>query len=74
MIKQTIVLLNVNLRQDTHVFQIIRVLLLVAVEMVNWMQEKIAIQSLTVLLHAKLKMGTHVPITFVSTVEIVFYK
>ena len=74
MIKQTIVLLNVNLRQDTHVFQIIRVLLLVAVEMVNWMQEKIAIQSLTVLLHAKLKMGTHVPITLASTVEIVFYK
>ena len=38
------------------------------------MQEKIAIQSLTVLLHAKLKLGTHVPITFVSTVGIVFYK
>ena len=38
------------------------------------MQERIAMEQITALIHAKHKLVTHVPITFVSTVEIVFYK
>ena len=72
--EQITVLLHADHKQGLHAFQIIRAQLLVTVEMVNWMQERIAMEQITVLTHVKLKQGTHVPITFVLTVEIVFYK
>ena len=74
MIKQITALLHVNQKQDTYVMKTIRVQVLVSVEMANWMWEKIAIQSLTARLNANQKLVTHVPITFASAVEIVFYK
>ena len=74
MIIQTIALLNVSQKQDTHVFQIIHAPLSVTVEIVNWIQERIVMEQITAHLNANQKLGTHVPITFVSVVEIVFYK
>lgn len=63
----------VNLRQATNV-KTTHALLLVSVEMVKFTQEKIVIQFLTVLIYAKHKLGTHVPITIVLIAEIIFYK
>ena len=42
--------------------------------MANWMQDRIVMEQITVLIHANHKLVTHVPITFVSTVGMVFYK
>jgi len=61
--------LHANQRQDTNVLKIIHVLVLINVEMVYWMQEKIVIQSL-IALHAKHKLDIHAPITLVLIVEI----
>ncbi len=73
-IKQNTAHLHVNQKQGTHVFQIIRALLLRSVEIVYWMKDKIVIQSHIAPHYAEQKLGTHVPTTVALTVGIVLYK